>query len=355
MTVKMTKGLLASIFPLVIPIIGTFGVITLYKNSKIKKKVQKRLQHFNQYENQGYVITDSTQIMNRYNSIPANQPITYTRDKEIVRPFMEQFERALGNDARLARKNYSTLKLKHSKNLIKTGAVGTYDGTENIIKYVKNNATILGHEMLHMASYMYDSTSDTHFHGFMQQKGDAIIGTGLNEGYTELMNSRLFTNGKITSYKRLVRIVKLLEDFFPNPQIVSHYYFTCNFPAFAQNLSRYCTREELRDILFGLDKLYEYECSGSNPVAIKLETQLASKLYTIYERNFATDPAKVEAFKQKASENKLTGMVIAGKKMTATRTNPFTRIKNGISSGLRKIKNFFTGNQQPTPQPAYVR
>ncbi len=355
MAVKMTRGLLSSMFPLTIPLLGIFGAITLYKNSKVNKKVQKRLQYFNQYENQGYVISDSTQIMNRYNSIPANQAITYTRDKELVRPFMEQFERSLGNDVRLARHNYSTLKLKYSKELLKTGAVGTYDGTKNIIKYVKNNATILGHEMLHMASYMYDPSTNTHYHGFMQQRGDAIIGTGLNEGYTELMNSRLFTNGKITSYKRLVRIVKLLEDFFPNPQIVSHYYFTCNFPAFAQNLSRYCTQEELKDILFGMDKLYEYECTRSNPTAIILETQIASKLYTIYERNFATDPAKVEAFKQKANENKLTGMVISGKRMAATRTNPFTKIKNGITNGFRKIKNFFTRNQQPTPQPAYVR
>lgn len=354
MSVKIVRNFLSTLFPLVIPIVGVYGTITLYRHYKANKKVKTNLQRINPYEQQGYVIANSTQIMNRYNSIPINQPVDY-RGKEIVRPYMEQFERALGNDCRIARHNFSTLRVEKNKEISKTGAAGTYEGSENIIKYVKNNASIMGHEMLHMASYMYDSTTDTHFHGFMQQKGQAIIGRGLNEGYTELMNSRLFTNGKITSYKRLVRIVKLIEEFFPNPQIVSHYYFTCNLPAVIQNLRRYCTQEETNEILLGLDRLYEYEYIPGSPLAIQLETQLASKLYSIYQRNNIAEPAKVEAFKQKASENRLTAMVISGKQMRATRTNPFTRIKTGIQNGFRKIKNFFTGGTQPSPQPAYAR
>lgn len=354
MSVKFAKSFLSTIFPLVIPIVGIYGTITLYRQHKANKKIRTNLQHVNQYQQQGYIITNSTQIMNKYNTLPLNQPIDY-RGKEIVRPYMEQFERALGNDIRIARNNFSTLRIEKSKEIAKTGAAGIYNGTENVIKYVKNNANIMGHEMLHMASYMYDNTLDTHYHGFMQQKGEAIIGRGLNEGYTELMNSRLFTNGKITAYKRLVRIVKLIEEFFPNPQMMSHYYFTCDLPAVLQNLRRYCTQEETNEILLGLDRLYEYEYVPGSPLAITLETQLASKLYNIYQRNFIAEPAKVQAFKQKAGENKLTAMVIAGKQMRATRTNPFTRIKSGIQNGFRKIKNFFTGTPSTNPQPAYAR
>ena len=353
MSVKMVRNLLASMIPITIPIIGIFGAINIYKHYKTNKKNKVRLQHINQYENQGYVISDSSQIVNRYNSIPINTPYNYN-GRELVRPFMEELERKLGNDIRIARNNFSTLKVEKSKEILKTGAVGTYTGSENIIKYVDNNASILGHEMLHMASYMYDSVNDVHYHGFMQQKDKTIIGTGLNEGYTELLNSRLFTNGKITSYPRLVRIVKLLEEFFPNPQVVSHYYFTCDLPAFLQNLRRYCTQEEIKEILYGLDRLYEYNHIPSSPVAIKLETQLATKLYSIYQRNFVAEPAKVEAFRKKAGENKLTALALSGKKTNVTRTSPFTRIKNGIQNGFRKIKNFFTG-VQPTPQPAYSR
>lgn len=351
----MTLGVLESIITVsLIPLISTYGIITLYQRKKINKSKQLRLQHLNPYEQQNYIISNATEIANKYNSIPTNYIIDY-HGKEIVRPYMEQLVNSLGNDIRLAKKNFSTLRLEHTKKLDVTGAAGTYNGSENIIKYIKNTSAILGHEMLHMASYMYNEQTDTHHHGFMQQKGEARIAFGLNEGYTELLASRMFNNGKVSGYPRLVRIVKLLEDFFPSPQTVSHYYFTCNLPAFIHNLERYCTRTEIKEILLGLDELYEYEYTMTNPIAAIKETQLATKIYSIYERNFATEQSRVKAFQIKASENKLTAAAISGRKFKLQRTNPFTRIKTGIQNGFRKVKNFFTRNTQPSPQPAYAR
>ena len=351
----MAFGVLESAISIsLIPLISAYGFITLYQRKKINKNKQMRLQHLNPYEQQNYIISNATEIINKYNSIPTNYVVDY-RGKEIVQPYMEQLVNSLGNDIRLAKKNFSTLRVEHSKKLDITGAVGTYNGSENVIKYVKNTASILGHEMLHMASYMYNEQTDTHHHGFMQQKGEAKIGFGLNEGYTELLASRMFNNGKVSGYPRLVRIVKLLEDFFPNPQTVSHYYFTCNLPAFIHNLERYCTRTEINEILFGLDELYDYEYTMSNPLAAIKETQLATKIYSIYERNFATEQTRVKSFQTKASENKLTALAISGKKFSLQRNNPFRRIKTGIQNGFRKVKNFFTGNATPTPQPAYTR
>lgn len=349
MILEIVKNIFAVPF---IPLVGAFGAITIYTTRKVNKDKKIRLQKLNPYEQQGYIISNGTQIMNKYNTIVPNNTLDY-RGREIVRPYMEQLVNALGNDVRLARKNFSTLRIEQDKTIKKTGAAGNYSGSENLIKYVTTKGNVLGHEMLHMASYMYDENTDTYHYGFMQQRGEAKIGTGLNEGYTELLAARMFNNGNVTAYPRLVRIVKLLEEFFPTPQEMSHCYFTCNLPAFVQNLERYCTREEMKDILLRLDELYEYERVMTSPVAIAKETQLATKLYTIYERNFATEPAKVQAFKQKASENKLTSLAISGKKITTQRTNPFRRIKNGIQSGFRKIKNFFTGT--PQPQPAFSR
>ena len=349
MPVKNISSLLGTL-------ICTYGVLTLYNYIRTKKRMKTRLEHINQYENQGYVIANSSQISNRYNSIPLNQPVDY-RGKELVRPYMEQLERKLGNDIRLARKNCSILQVQHSPEILKTGASGLYIGGENtsIIKYVNTNSSIIGHEVLHMASYMYDPTTKTNMHGFMQQKDKAIIATGLNEGYTELLNARLFNNGKVRSYKRLVRIVRLLEEFFPTPQTLSHYYFTCDLPACLQTLRQYCTNEELKEILYGLDKLYEYSYVPKSPAAISLEAKLAAKLYNIYARNFASQPAKVEAFKQKVCENRLAASAIENKKHAVQRTNPFKRIKTFFQNGFRKVKNFFVGNSQPTPQHAYTR
>lgn len=350
MLLNIVKGLLS--VP-VIPLIGAYGAITLYTNRKINKNTKIRLQRLNPYEQQGYIISNGIEIANKYNQVIPNHTLDY-RGREIARPYMEQLINAIGNDIRLAKNNFSTLRIEQDKTIRKTGAIGNYSGTENLIKYVTKKGNVIGHEILHMASYMYNENTGTHHYGFMQQKGEAKIGMGLNEGYTELLAARLYNSGKVTSYPRLVRIVKLLEEFFPNPQAMSHCYFTCNLPAFIQNLERYCTRDEIKDILLRLDELYEYEFVMTSPVAVVKETQLATKLYGIYQRNFATEPAKVEAFRQKANENKLTALAISGKKMTLQRQNPFRRLANSVQKGFRKIKNFFTGRQQ-TYQPAYVR
>lgn len=345
------KNIISAVPSLVIPLLGLYGTIVIYENHKLKKNTKTRLQHLNQYERQGYCISNSSQIMNKYNTIPSYHNVSYV-GKEIIKPYMEQLQRVLGPDIRIANHNFSTLKLEKTNSILKTGAHGVYEGTKNIIQYVKNNSIILGHEVLHMASYMYDRNLNIHYHGFMQQKNKTILCTGLNEGYTELLNARIFNNGKVHAYPRLVRIVKLLEEFFPNPRLMAHYYFTCNLPAFLQNLRQYCTEEEIKEILHGLDRLYEYAYAPANPEAVILETQLASKLYTIYERNFAYDPAKVQAFKNKVGENKLSSIAINNQNYKLTKTNPFIKIKNSIQKGFRKIKNYFAG---PQPQPAYTR
>ncbi len=347
------QGLVMIMFPATIPILCACGTVSLYRQYKANQKINVRLQHSNHYADQGFVISDSRQIETCYNSLPTNLPIDYN-NKEIVKTYMEQLERSIGKDIRIARNNFSTLKVIKSDEIKKTGVTGCYNGSENIIKYAKNTKSILGHEMLHMASYMYNRQKDIHYHGFMQQKGDTIICTGLNEGFTELLNSRLFTNGQILAYPRLVRIVKLLERFFPNPQVISHYYFTCNLPAFLQQLGKFCTQTELKEIIQGLDKLYELSYVPESIAAITLETKLSKMIYNIYERNFGTDPNRVESFKQQAGENKLTALALSRKKTTLVRNNTFNRIKTSVQNGLQKVKKLFKVNQQQ-PQHAYSR
>ena len=338
--------------PTVLTLLSTVGVITYYTNKKIEPKIKTRLQHLNQYEQQGFTIANSHQIINKYNSIPNYINTDYT-NKETVKSYMQKLQSALGNDIRIANHNFSTLRVEQEQCIRKTGACGTYNGTDNTIKYVKNDSYILGHEMIHMASYMYDPKLGIHYHGFMQQKGNTIICTGLNEGYTELLASRMFNKGRIGSYPRLVRIIKLLEEFFPNPQIVSHYYFTCNLPAFLHHLGKYCTQQEIKEIIHGLDQLYEYAFTPNHIKAITIETKLAAKIYNIYERNFVNDPAKIKSFRKKVGENKLSALAINNKKYKLTKQNPFTRIKNNIQRGFRKIKALF--NTTPQTQTSYSK
>jgi len=90
-------------------------------------------------------------------------------------------------------KNLSTVKIKRNF-MMMFETTGSYSSKKNTIKYFLSSA--LGHEFLHMSSSYYDSKNDISCVGFKQQKGVSLIGKGLNEGYTELLASRIY-NKKI--------------------------------------------------------------------------------------------------------------------------------------------------------------
>ncbi len=337
-----------------ISFLGIFGSISIGQHIGTLLARKTTLKHLSPYEGNGYVIADLNEIKNQYNSIRRVSNPDYT-GKEKIKKYMQALKKHVGTDIKLAEGHISTLTLQKKKSMAFTGTAGEYDGGKNTISYISEDATIMSHELLHMASFMQDSKTGSHYYGFMQYRNKAEIGRGLNEGYTELLSGRIFHGGKTNSYARLVRIAKLIEEFFPTPKDMEHAYFTCNLPQLVRTMETYCTREEVMNIILGMDEIYAYEKVIGSPIPIIKETQIAKKLYELYARHYASEPAKVEAFKKKASENKLVGMTIAGKKMKLTRQNPFTRIKNGIQHGFRKVKSFFTGQPAPAPAPAYCR
>lgn len=130
-------------------------------------------------------------------------------------------------------------------------ASGYYNASSNKIVYMLKNA--LGHEFLHMASSFFDRKLNLRLVGFEIVQGQVVVGKGLNEGFTELYNSRLFADEKISSYKNIIPACLILELFFKNPNTIRKYYFRADLPALIKHLEHFMSRDEAFCFILALD------------------------------------------------------------------------------------------------------
>lgn len=174
--------------------------------------------------------------------------------------------------------------LKFRRGIFSLVAAGSYDVKKNKLVYYFKHA--IGHEFLHLASAYYDKEHKIDLCGFHVYIGKKDIGRGLNEGYTELLASRLFNKkGEITAYNNLVSVVEMLEVFFDKPEDMRRMYFNNDLVGFIHVLERYMTKEEAFNLLFEMDK-YSVDISKSRALNLK---------NFIYKRFMerVTDPEKV--------------------------------------------------------------
>ena len=155
---------------------------------------------------------------------------------------------------------------------------GIYIPKENTIDIYKvfDKKNVLTHEFLHMASTGKNQTS-----GFCTNLDDIWIGNGLDEGYTELLNKKIFKNKKI-SYIYNVEIVELLELFFDKPKDMEYAYFHNNIFIVYQTFLKYGTKEEFLSLLQILDNLIETNIPIYKKVTV-IKTKI--NLYTILKRS----------------------------------------------------------------------
>lgn len=140
---------------------------------------------------------------------------------------------------------------KYLQNFYKSD--GVYIPKENTINIYKifDKKSVLSHEFLHMAS-----TSQNQASGFCTKLDDIWIGNGLDEGYTELLNQRIFNTKKL-SYTYNIEIIQLLEIFFDNPKDMEYAYFHNNIFIIYKTFLKYGTKEEFLSLLQTLDNLIE--------------------------------------------------------------------------------------------------
>lgn len=188
-------------------------------------------------------------------------------------------------------------------NLLSTqGVSGSYYSGYNLIKLIKNKKHVLSHEFLHMAS---TSTMNRSLCGFSVMGYDTMhqttdyFGTGLNEGYTELLNGRFFNDGKIYSYPYNVQIVKLIECFFDDYKEMESAYFHNNIDAVYKAFCKYGTREEYFSIMNSLDNYATVSMLDDYFDALKVQF----KILEIIKRS--NDEDKIKKCEEIIRDNKI--------------------------------------------------
>lgn len=108
----------------------------------------------------------------------------------------------------------------------------------------KLKRTTLTHELFHMAST-----------GFVDD--NYKTGDGINEGYTEYLNSKYFNNKNATGYFFLVLYAEILDDIIGS-KILEEIYFKTGINGLRKYLSNYMSEEEINDFINNFDSLSNF-------------------------------------------------------------------------------------------------
>ena len=215
-------------------------------------------------------------------------------------------------------KNLNTAKIKKNRLILLFGNAGIYDPKENIVKYSVSSS--IGHEFLHLSSAYYNSSDDLEIIGFKQMKKNLSIGYGLNEGYTELLASRIYNNGcKVPAYKNEVKIARLFELFFDDYKTMEKYYFHHDLPAFIRYMETFIPHDEIIKIIYDIDKI---KVTGNtiNFAHFYYSIKVQITLYHWFIIN-CRDQDKIKLFQDLICENPIISAVIHNKKYKLCKEN----------------------------------
>ena len=190
-------------------------------------------------------------------------------------PIFKDFHECLNNNVKtgldLLYQNIKTLKMKRfSKEQVNDKAsLAEYSVVYNTILYNPERFKIaIMHELLHMSSSIL--TENCQFSGFsqFQQDGYVLIGIGLNEGYTALLDDRYFmdyTPDKRVylndSYMILKQLAGMLEDLLGH-DFVEACYFHADLKGLIDCLCQFASYNDSICFILALDNIYTYCDSG---------------------------------------------------------------------------------------------
>ena len=262
------KTILGTSITYLLPLYLTTGTLNILQNKITINKVSK----YN-----GFFIKTNT------NSLVRRTPIN--EYYEVLKEYIDKLgEFTSSKNMNTVCRNIVDLKLTKIPYMSLMGAAGSYDCKENIIRYSKEE--YIGHEFLHMASGVYDSKNKFYYCGFKIKKGTLIYGLGLNEGYTELLASRIFNkDNKIHSYHKEVLITKIIELFFKDKKEMEYYYFNHDMEGFIKYMSQYIEYNDLMNIIGYMDSLSNSSILG-NPIPNVVSKSIIIKLYNYLLKSF---------------------------------------------------------------------
>lgn len=160
------------------------------------------------------------------------------------------------------------------------------------------------HEFLHMASHR--RVDDDTYQGFEQSRNNVFIGNALNEGYTDLLTLRYFTNhGATSSGYALVIYLSSLIEFVVGKENMQKWYFESNLYALKNEMAKYLNNEEFIFLLNAMDYINKHCYSKLHYRKVKqvykevvsvLTKIILIKFYELYKNG--TDDKIIEVLEQ---------------------------------------------------------
>ena len=223
-------------------------------------------------------------VMDIFNGIKVGKALINQTKRVIpkeLKMYIFKLEKEIGkNNLNNLYNNLKNLKIEQDRLMLLTGLLGYYQGKENKLKY--SLSSVIGHEILHLASSYYNKEDNIHQTGFVLYHKKIVYGKALNEGYTDLLARRLF-NTKTSFYQGEVRVVRFLELLF-NKEEVATYYFNNDLVSFINKLSHYIGKEEALKLILEFDRGFQLK-KQNNPLYKIIYTNIEVKLCNLYKKH----------------------------------------------------------------------
>lgn len=133
-----------------------------------------------------------------------------------------------------------------------------YSSNVNTITIHKNKLNVIYHELFHMASSFYNKDNQMIFTGFEQnnlfKKG---IGKALNEGYTQILTERYFSE-KLENVYNIEKSFAQVIEMIVGKEKMQSLYFRADLPGLINEFQNYCNNDEIIKLLNDLDILSKY-------------------------------------------------------------------------------------------------
>lgn len=310
-------------------------ILTMYLSRNLIAITDKKitLNKLSKYE--GNIISERSFVKHK-NEEEAKKNVDFEKVKILVAIIEKLKDYTSEENLITAYNNLKTVKIKKSPSLIISCNYGTYSTVENKIAYFL--IRVMGHEFLHLSSSYYDEINKVAYSGFSQKKGLLSIGDGINEGYTELLSSRIYNkNGKPQAYKSQVKIAHLLEFFFDNPKDMEEYYFNYNLPGLIHHMEQFTKREDVIKFLLDVDNINLFSKVIWNPMPTynSIKVQLTLYNWFVAKNN---DPEKLKQFQTLICENKMISIIINKQKNKLYKESVITQQEENITAEERRPK-----------------
>lgn len=314
----------------ILELIGKFtGAVCIYNVSMtaLSKVKLKREKQYEQYLIREFPYVDPIPLEER------KKRVNSEKNKELLF-YIENLERFTDEEnLKTAYRNLSTVDVKWQPYKIIYGTLGSYDAKKNQLKYALNDT--LGYDFLNMCSTYYDVDSNEKQSGFSWQKGFSLIGKGLNVGYTELLNARIYNEDLIEGHEKEARLAELIEFFFDDPKEMESLYFNHDLVGFIKHMEQFQDRDEVIKLIREMDQITFLSRLG-NPLPTYEYIKIQLKLYDWFkEKN--NDPEKLEEMEDFLNEDKMVS--IALKRQKTKLVKGFPKRVHPVFKGKKQEKN----------------